>query len=112
MSTRLGPIEIECDAPPYAVVRASRQAGLRCPEDVRWCRLSTYLERCSGWWLVLNPRAWRLLLARLGRGRGVCSCGVQLPQLASYTFTFASGRETSYLLGQCRRCRTVFWERP
>jgi len=26
------------------------------------------------------------------------------------TFTFATGREESYLLAQCSRCQTVFWE--
>jgi hypothetical protein len=26
------------------------------------------------------------------------------------TFTFRDGRQRDYLLGQCGRCRTVFWE--
>jgi hypothetical protein len=30
--------------------------------------------------------------------------------MEGYTFTFASGKEAEYLLGQCRRCRTIFWE--
>jgi len=38
VSTRLGPILIDCDAPPYAIVQACERRGLRSPLDVRWCR--------------------------------------------------------------------------
>jgi hypothetical protein len=112
MSSRLGPIAVECDAPPYTVVCASRQVGLRAPEDVRWWRLSRFLSTCTSWRLILNPRAWRLLLGRLGRGRAVCSCGRDLPNLQRFSFGSATGQPTCYLLGQCARCRTVFWESP
>jgi hypothetical protein len=112
LSSRLGTIHVECDAPPYAVVSASRQLGLRSPEDVRWCRLSRFLHNCTGWRLILNPRAGRLLLGRLGRGRVVCSCGRDLPNLQRFTFPSSAGRQMCYLLGQCDRCRTVFWESP
>ncbi len=42
MSSRLGPLEVECDAPPYSVVCACRDLGLQSPEDVRWRRLSRF----------------------------------------------------------------------
>jgi hypothetical protein len=36
MNGRLGPVEMECDAPPYAVVEACAYLGSRRPLDVRW----------------------------------------------------------------------------
>jgi hypothetical protein len=27
-----------------------------------------------------------------------------------YVFTYASGAQSMYLLGQCNRCGTIFWE--
>ena len=34
MSSRLGPLQIECDAPPYMIVSACRKIGFESPEDV------------------------------------------------------------------------------
>ncbi len=39
-----------------------------------------------------------------------CTCGEKLPELERVTFTFTTGREECYLLGQCAHCGTVFWE--
>jgi len=39
-----------------------------------------------------------------------CRCGQKLPSLDRYTFTYLTGHEASYLLGQCPRCKTVYWE--
>jgi hypothetical protein len=108
MNERLGPIEILCDAPPYVMVRGCRSLGLQSPEDVRWCRLSSFLPQ-------LGARAWPPLTgpARVwqARGRGVaCRCGEELPLLRAVDVTYSSGREVTYVLGQCRRCHTVFWE--
>jgi len=110
MSNPLGPIEIHCDAPPYPVVRAGHRIGLHSPEDVRWCRLSHFLKQPEGWREVLSLQAWKQLLGMGGPCRGNCTCGQKLPVLEKYTFTFRNGGEASYLIAQCGRCQTVFWE--
>jgi hypothetical protein len=107
-----GPIEIDCDAPPYEVVSASRRADVRSPEDVRWCRLSHHSAERSGWRLILNPRAWRRLLAGRDGMRPACFCGQPLPALKRCTFPAQEDRPVTYLLGQCPRCLTVYWELP
>jgi hypothetical protein len=56
---------------------------------------------------------WRLWKALLGRRRGEplgCTCGQGLPPLRRYEFTLRWGTEVEYLLGQCPRCATMFWE--
>ena len=109
MCGRLGALEIECDAPPYAVVRACRRLGVRSPEDVRWCRIGRLLDRHAGGWL-LGPLAWwRRWLSRRHEWPA-CDCGQPLPAPARYTFTFNTGEEADFVLAQCPRCRTVFWE--
>ena len=111
MASQLGPIDLECDAPIYPIVRASRSIGIHAPEDVRWCRLSHFLGRSASWLGLLDALGWNKLV---GRGQApdaaTCSCGEKLPMLEKVTFTFATGREESYLLAQCSRCQTVFWE--
>lgn len=109
MSSQLGPIEVHCDAPAYPVVRACRRIGIRTPEDARWCRLSHFLTEAGGWKGLFHPLTWKKLLGR-DPDEKTCSCGARLPILEKVTFTFTTGREESYLLGQCGHCRTVFWE--
>ena len=101
MSGELGPIDIRCDAPPYPVVKACERLGFRNPRDVRWCRVNRQT--------IEKPRG---LIPWLSAGRAPCACGQPLPGLESYTFTFASGKQTRYYLGQCRRCQTIFWDEP
>jgi len=109
MSEKLGPIEIECDAPPYPVVRAGSRVGLVCPEDVRWFRMSRFLANQEGLQDIFRSPFWKLFLgARVGKR--ACTCGHDLPSLERYTFTFRTGRQASYLIGQCIGCRTVYWE--
>jgi hypothetical protein len=38
-----------------------------------------------------------------------CACQ-ELPRLQGYQFLLSSGIEVLYYLGQCSRCRTIFWE--
>jgi hypothetical protein len=102
MSSELGPIEILCDAPPYSVVRACQRLGFTTPQDVRWCRVS----RLAG------STANGILAWISGTGKVTCSCGRSMPRLESYTFTFVSGSQAQYYLGQCARCRTIFWDKP
>jgi hypothetical protein len=40
MFSRLGPINIDCDAPAYGVVEACEKLGFQSPLDVRWCGMS------------------------------------------------------------------------
>jgi hypothetical protein len=110
MANQMGPFDISCDAPPYSVVTACRRLGFQEPEDVRWCRLRQVLDAPAQEWDELKRHPWNLLI-RLGSGKGKkCRCGHKLPDVDRYTFTFETGRESSYLLGQCSRCRTIYWE--
>jgi hypothetical protein len=110
MSGRLGPMEIGCDAPPYPVVRACEGLGFQSPLDVRWCRLSRArngrLEPGGG----LGLHLWEWLFGTGLPREATCACGQPLPALDKYTFTFASDKVADYRLGQCRRCRAMFWE--
>jgi len=102
MSSELGPIDILCDAPPYSVVRACGRLGFVNPQDVRWCRVNRLAGQASTGFL-----AWIS-----GTGKVTCTCGRQMPRLESYTFTFVTGRQAYYYLGQCERCRSIFWDAP
>jgi len=106
MSTEpLGPIEIVCDAPAYAVVKACGNLGFRLPPDVRWCRADRR---------QLQKKPARPPLVPWGRSnvsiKKKCSCGEEMPALESYTFTFTSGKQARYFLGQCPRCSTIYWD--
>jgi hypothetical protein len=90
----------ECDAPPYAIVQACAAVDCQTPEDVRWCRIRG---------LPGLPRHWRGVP---GAGRPDvrrCLCGHGFPLLYRCTFTFETDVQVSYYLGQCRRCRTIYW---
>ena len=111
MSSRLGPVEIECDAPPYAVVQACAYLGFHRPLDVRWGPAGELRAGSRPAVEGLGRRLWKALLSR-GRGRHVvCTCGEGLPPLGRYEFTLRWGTEVEYHLGQCPRCVTMFWER-
>ena len=102
--------EIYCDAPPYAVVRACKQCGFYSPLDVRWCHLSQVLARtdhCQSGFLL---RTCQLFFWKLMPNKPHCSCGLPLPYLTEYGFTFRSVELGDYLLCQCRRCKTIFWD--
>jgi hypothetical protein len=108
MFSRLGPIDIECDAPLDSVVESCGKLGFRSPLDVRWCRMSHLLggehERGGGF----HPLLWLFGVSQ--PPKKTCTCGQPLPMMEHYTFTVASGKERHYLLGQCCRCRTMFWD--
>jgi hypothetical protein len=111
MSSHLGLLELECDAPPYAIVRACRKVGLEAPEDVRWCRKGHHRKRGHGWIHFLASPIWGRLLGRSEVEEHACTCGQGLPETESYAFTFQSGEQVEYEIGQCSRCRTVYWEK-
>lgn len=99
----LNTIEIDCDAPPYSIVKACRALGFWTPEDVRWCQMSILPQ--------LPPKQWRFwhALVRKPKPAGLlCRCGRKLPALQQHTL--ACGSESVRLsLAQCRRCNTIFW---
>jgi hypothetical protein len=102
MPEQLGPLEIECDAPDYAIIKACSRLGLRSPEDVRWCHLSRGHTARSAW--------HEILLGLIRPAQGSCVCGGSFPELQGYLFTFNTGSEITCVLGQCDRCRTIFWD--
>jgi hypothetical protein len=102
----MGPLEVICDAPPYAIVRACQWLGFTTPGDVRWLGMEQFREARASWEDILLEKA-RLLRG----GSKSCSCGAELPHLEMYSFRLSSGQEVArMLLGQCRRCRTMFWK--
>src|SRR5580693_7139879 len=108
MLSRFEQLEIWCDAPPYAVVRACKGCGFHSPLDVRWCRMSEFLKGEGQRWGIFGFRLWQWLFGRSKSKERTCSCGQPLPSLKKYEFSFLSKRIGDYLLGQCRRCRTIF----
>jgi hypothetical protein len=105
MASQLGPIEICCDAPPYVIVQACQKLGFQVPLDVRWLRTSHFLnDGASG------LPFWNLFFTKGPSEKKICTCGEQLPVLENFAFTFSRGKVLSYNLGQCRKCRTIFWE--
>jgi hypothetical protein len=110
MASRLGPIDVCCDAPPYPAVRACQGLGFHAPLDVRWCRMSHPRGEHGGGWGILNLRAWMGWFGLSEPERRSCTCGQPLPALQRYAVTCPPDAEAEYLLGQCPRCRTMFWE--
>jgi hypothetical protein len=104
------PIQIQCDAPCYPIVQACRTIGMQAPEDVRWCRIDHLSQRLTSLLELFRFRIWRTLLRLRMWSSSTCPCGQELPKLERYTFTFISGAEAHYLLGQCSRCHTVYWK--
>lgn len=109
MSGRLGPIDIECDAPSYPIVRACEGLGFITPLDVRWQRRP-------------SPGGGETFPGQFGSGptthffglgpggERVCSCGAPLPVLEACAFQFRDGSQVIYRIGQCPRCRTIYWD--
>jgi hypothetical protein len=51
------------------------------------------------------------LLGRTEAEAHTCNCGRTLPALESYAFTFQTGEQVEYEMGQCPHCRTIYWEK-
>jgi hypothetical protein len=110
MFGRIRQFEICCDAPPYGIVRACERCGFQSPLDVRWWRLSRFLagEGPGNSNLVIG--LWQWLGGWRKRKPTTCTCGRPLPDLKKYSFTFFTMKVGDFFLGQCRQCRTVFWD--
>jgi hypothetical protein len=102
--------DMDCDAPPYPIIRACRKLGFETPEDVRWCRRGSAVTPEPTGWKRFAPRLWNLLFGRFNAEPRGCPCVRRPPALNRCTFTMSSGREVGYLIGQCSRCRTIIWE--
>jgi hypothetical protein len=105
MFSRSDALDIECDAPPYKVVRACDRLGFQSPLDVRWSRRSRFVHETRSAW---DHFPWSFIFGT--RHTDTCSCGHALPAIDAYAFTFVSEKVANYLLGQCPRCRTMFWD--
>ncbi len=113
MAAPLGSIDVVCDAPPYEVVRACERVGLlRTPLDVAWHHRARYIADRGRQAGLFSLATWKRLLGLGKPERPCCGCGRAVPSLRRFTFEFASGRTIDYRLGQCIRCRAVFWEGP
>ena len=110
MSEKLGPLEVLCDSPPYPIVQACSLLGFTRPADVRWCRLSQFLVDRAGWWAMYRVLAWDAESMNRCLRDGKCSCGEALPQLHRCLFSVSTGQSWTYVLGQCVRCKSMFWE--
>ncbi len=107
MSEQLGPMDVNCDAPPYHVVEACEGLGFHAPLDVRWCHLSHFLAEKKG---QFGIHLWEWFFGKDQPEEGTCICGRPLPHLDAYTFTFISERRAVYFLGQCHQCQTIYWD--
>ena len=105
MSNQLWPIEICCDAPSYLIVQACERLKFTSPLDVRWCRMSHFLNESTA-----GARLWNFLFIKNQPERKTCSCGEPLPLLEDYAFTFSCGKVLNYSLAQCRKCHGIYWE--
>ncbi len=109
MSESLGPIEICCDAPDYAVVRGCRLLGFHRPADVRWCRLRDFRSERPA---QSQAPLLGFLFSAFGKRipEQLCCCGGPLPILREVCMTFNTGFQAFYRMGQCPRCHTIFWD--
>jgi hypothetical protein len=103
MESNLGPLLIECDAPPFEVVAASMAAGFWAPADVCWRRAERRRPAPRGWlpWL----RSW----LPISGGRSCRACAAGHPELKLCVFE-RQGELLSYSMGQCPRCLTMYWQ--
>jgi hypothetical protein len=107
MAQRLSRLEVDCDAPSYSVVRACRHAGFQAPEDVRWQRLPVAPHSDA---LLFGLLRILQELSGLGDDDFPCWCGQILPRRKRYLFRLNPTTKRGFLLAQCGRCRTMFWD--
>jgi hypothetical protein len=105
MSKQFGPLDVECDSPPYSIVEACASTGFRSPADVGWRRFAPLARHDPA------ARHFRMLDWLIGSRRFStnCVCGRRLSALNEYVFTSIFGERTAYILGQCPACRTILW---
>jgi hypothetical protein len=110
MFSQLGQLEIWCDAPPYSVVQACEEGGFLSPLDVRWCRMSHVVSAEGQTKGNFGIRLWQRFFGMRKPQVKTCTCGQPLPDLKLYGFILLPRKVSFYLLGQCHRCRTMYWD--
>jgi len=100
---------VPCDAPPYPIVTGCRLIGLTRPEDVRWCRTQVPSESQVRKLLQFVTGTRKRQAPPGSGGEIACPCGHPLVCIHKYQFTFDTGHQACYRLGQCKRCLTIFW---
>jgi hypothetical protein len=103
-------MDIECDAPPYSIVKACEGLGFQSPLDVRWCRMSHVLAGQRELGGVFGFHPWLWLFGSSEPRKRTCTCGQSLALMERYTFRCSSEKDAQYFLGQCCRCWTMCWE--
>jgi len=103
-------IEIECDAPPYWIVKACESLGLESPLDVPWRQLSRFQRQKRRERTSLQGWVKGLIYGTPHGEDGKCTCGTHLPRLETYIFTLLRAGEVEYQIGQCSRCHTLYWD--
>lgn len=84
MKRKLGPIEVNCDAPEHDVVKACLQLNLKRPLDVPWRRVgSAQPHQCV-------------------------ECD-KTNAFKKYAVSFRDGRKLMFWFAQCQRCLTIHW---
>jgi hypothetical protein len=112
MSSRLGPVEVDCDAPPHQIVKACEKVGFVTPLDVRWRRAGPFLEQQLGKSAGFGFHGLLTLFGQTPHPEARCSCGQPLPLMEGCTFVLPAKEKLRYLLGQCTRCWTMYWDIP
>ncbi len=108
MFSHMEPIDIECDAPSYAFAEACGKLGYQSPLDVPWCRISHFLGNQCEAGVGFHLLGW--LFSGSQHRMTTCTCGQPLPIMESCIAIYETGEDGHYLLGQCSRCRKMFWE--
>ena len=80
-------------------------------EDVPWRRMSHFLGGHFHQDLA-REGTWKSLFGASKPREVTCVCKQKLPRMEEYVFAFLSGIEERYLVGQCTRCRAVYWDEP
>lgn len=112
MCSSLETLDVSCDAPPYEIVRASEKLPLRSPLDVRWCHTGHCRRIQKRARALCSLLPWNWFRGRTNDAVSqVCTCGAPFPLLDDCTFTTPDYQVLAeYRIGQCRRCRTIYWE--
>ena len=109
MVNNLGTPDIQCDAPRYDVVHACRWLGFQFPLDVRWLPMNHCLGGQNPRHSIMR-RFWRFCFGHVEAEKH-CTCGSPLADVRRYRFSGIFANEPDYLLGQCFKCRTIFWQK-
>ena len=110
MSEQLPSVEIQCEAPSYSVVRACAAFGFQSPLDVRWSLFCRYRISQQATQPLMSSLASLLPATGWLSTVNHCNCGAAIPQLQPFGFLMPEGKILHYVLAQCPRCKTMYWD--